>query len=168
MHGLAINLANNTPTPPHPWSCRQSTTTLQSGQRSIQGSTTTHEPKSTFISTLTTALPNTSSHSCIRTLRPSFPSPDRLRGNGIAFLLCCIPCPFQEHRTRIPGTNRFPHEGDGNNVLTYDNPCLNCGMTNDQKSGLLTCRICIGCRGGGQGEIGGGGGGAPQDQQMER
>ena len=43
-------------------------------------------------------------------------------------------------------------------MLTYDNPCLNCGLTNDRKSGLITCRICIGCGGGGEGPIGGGGG----------
>ena len=54
-------------------------------------------------------------------------SPDRLKGNGVAFILGVIPCPFEEYRTRIPGTNRFPHEQDANNVLTYDNPCLNCG-----------------------------------------
>ena len=46
-------------------------------------------------------------------------SPDRVHGDGVAFLCGVIPCPFSENRTRDPGTNRFIHEQDGNNVLTY-------------------------------------------------
>ena len=69
-------------------------------------------------------------------------SDDTLEACGIVAICCAIPCPFQETRTRIHGTNRFVHHQDGNNVLTYDDPCFNCGQTNDGKSGLLSVRFC--------------------------
>ena len=40
------------------------------------------------------------------------------------------------------GTNKFVHEQDGNNVLTYDNPCCNVGLTGDKACGLITLRLC--------------------------
>ena len=51
-------------------------------------------------------------------------------------------CPFEEHRTRRAGTNKFVHEKDGNNVLTYDNPILNIGCTEKKDCGLITVRLC--------------------------
>ena len=53
-----------------------------------------------------------------------------------------IPIPFDEYRYRRYGTNEFVHEQDGNNVLTYDNPCCNVGLTNDKACGLITLRLC--------------------------
>lgn len=67
-------------------------------------------------------------------------SPDRVRGNGVVFC-CCVPIPFEEYRTRLPGTNRFPHESDANNVIDYSNAHFNCGTTADGKSGLCSLRI---------------------------
>ena len=66
---------------------------------------------------------------------------NRVRGNGIAFFFC-MPIPFEEHRSRRDGTNKFVHEQDGNNVLTYDNPILNIGCTEKKDCGLVTVRLC--------------------------
>jgi hypothetical protein len=67
---------------------------------------------------------------------------DKLKDCGVAFICFAIPCPFSENRNRRVRTNKFVHEKDPNNVLTFDSSCFNIGLTNDSKAGLLTLRIC--------------------------
>ena len=60
----------------------------------------------------------------------------------MAFLLGVVPCPFEETRTRLAGTNRFVHDRDGNNVLRYDNPLFNCFPSAKKDACVCNLRLC--------------------------
>jgi hypothetical protein len=68
--------------------------------------------------------------------------PDRVKSNGLAFFLGVVPCPFEETRTRLAGTNRFVHDRDGNNVLRYDNPLFNCFPSAKKDACVCNLRLC--------------------------
>jgi hypothetical protein len=67
---------------------------------------------------------------------------DQLKMGGVVVWCLIIPCPYTQTRTRRDRTNKFVDDKDRNNVLTFDYSCFNIGMTDDDKCGLLTVRIC--------------------------
>lgn len=51
---------------------------------------------------------------------------DKLIHRGCVCLFFWLPCPFEEHRTRVPNTNGFRKDGDPGNIDTYNSPGCAC------------------------------------------